>query len=50
MSIIELLSTSEAMAIYLIILMVLVAALSAIVLSSLHFIQKNAEDAAVELG
>ena len=50
MSIIELLSTSEAMAIYLIILMVLVAALSAIVLSSLHFIQKNAEDAAAELG
>lgn len=44
------LSTSQAMGIYLLILMALVAALTAIVLFSLHIIRSSAEAAAAELG
>lgn len=44
------LSTSRAMGIYLLILMLLVAALTAIVLFSLHIIRSSADAAAAELG
>lgn len=44
------LSTSQAMGIYLLILMLLVAALTAIVLFSLHIIRTSADAAAAELG
>ena len=50
MSIIKLLSSAEAMAVYLIALMLIIALLGAVVLCALHLIRSNAEAAAAELG
>ncbi len=49
-NLLRLLSTSEAMAAYLIMLMLLIAGLVAVVLAALHLIRKNAEAAAAEMG